>query len=97
MPVEVISLSADLDRANVTSLALEGAEMLASGAPLRFNGAKVARVRMCSLQMLASAARSAGLAGMPFSLEEPSEELTAAIKLAGLTDLILGSEGSDEQ
>jgi anti-anti-sigma regulatory factor len=91
-------LSADLDRANVESLAHESAELLASGvAALRFDGSAVARVRLSSVQMLASAARSAAAAGVPFELCTPSVELTTAIQLCGLSDLILSSEGETVQ
>lgn len=93
-----ISLSADLDRANVASLAHEGAEMLASGAgALTFDGSGVTRVRLCAVQMLASAARSAAVAGVPFAVEAPSAELVAAVRLCGLSDLILPAHGSSVQ
>lgn len=93
-----ISLSADLDRTNVASLAHEGAEMLASGmGALTFNGSGVTRVRLCAVQMLASAARSAAAAGVPFAVEEPSAELVAAVRLCGLSDLILPADGSAVQ
>jgi len=90
MTNRIISLSADLDRTNVASLALEGAEMLASGmGALTFDGSAVTRVRLCAVQMLASAARSAIGAGVPFAVVEPSVELVAAVRLCGLTDLVL--------
>lgn len=98
MTNRTISLSADLDRTNVASLALEGAEMLASGAgPLTFDGSGVTRVRLCAVQMLASAARSAAVAGVAFSVEDPSAELVAAVRLCGLSDLILPADGSTVQ
>lgn len=94
----MISLSADLDRTNVASLALEGAEMLASGAGgLTFDGSAVTRVRLCAVQMLASAARSAATAGVPFVVEQPTAELIAAVRLCGLSDLILPAHGSAAQ
>ena len=95
MTNRTISLSADLDRTNVASLALEGAEMLASGVGrLTFDGSAVTRVRLCAVQMLASAARSAAAGGVPFAVETPSAELVAAVRLCGLTDLILPAHGS---
>lgn len=98
MTNRTISLSADLDRTNVASLAHEGAEVLASGAgALTFDGSSVTRVRLCAVQMLASAARSAAVAGVPFSVREPSVELVAAVRLCGLSDLILPANGSAVQ
>ncbi len=95
MTNRMISLSADLDRTNVASLGLEGAEVLASGVgALTFDGSGVTRVRLCAVQMLASAARSAAAVNVPFSVEAPSAELVAAIRLCGLTDLILPADGS---
>jgi anti-anti-sigma regulatory factor len=95
MTNRTIMLSADLDRTNVVSLAHESAEMLASGiGPLTLDGSGVARVRLCAVQMLASAARSAAVAGVPFKLEQPTAELVAAIRLCGLTDLVLPADGS---
>lgn len=94
----MISLSADLDRTNVASLALEGAELLASGiGGLIFDGSAVTRVRLCAVQMLASAARSAATAGVAFAVEQPTAELVAAVRLCGLSDLILPSAGSAVQ
>ncbi len=94
----MISLSADLDRTNVSSLALEGAEVLASGVgALTFDGSAVTRVRLCAVQMLASAARSAATAGVAFAVEQPTAELVAAVRLCGLSDLILPSAGSAVQ
>lgn len=96
MTDRTIALSADLDRANVASLAREAAEIIASGAgALHLDGSSVARVRLTSVQMLASAARSAAAAGVAFVLHSPSTELAAAIRLCGLSDLILAPEGSD--
>jgi anti-anti-sigma regulatory factor len=98
MTNRIISLSADLDRTNVASLAHEGAEVLASGVgALIFDGSGVTRVRLCAVQMLASAARSAAGAGVSFVVEEPSAELSAAVRLCGLSDLILPSSGSAVQ
>lgn len=95
MTDQAIALSADLDRANVASLAQEAAEVLASGAALRLDGRKVTRVRLIALQMLASAARTAAANGGSFTLEEPSDELMAALELSGLKTLVLTPEGSD--
>ena len=98
MTNRTISLSADLDRTNVASLALEGAEVLASGVGgLTFDGSGVTRVRLCAVQMLAAAARSAATAGVPFTVEGPSAELVAAVRLCGLSDLILPADGSAVQ
>lgn len=98
MTHRMISLSADLDRTNVASLALEGAEVLASGAgALTFDGSAVTRVRLCAVQMLAAAARSAATAGAAFTVAAPSAELVAAVRLCGLTDLILPVHGSAAQ
>lgn len=98
MSDRVITLSADLDRTNVASLAQEAAELLASGCGvLRLGGASVARVRLSSIQMLASAAQSATNAGASFELADPSPELVSAIRLCGLSDLLLSPAGSDVQ
>jgi anti-anti-sigma regulatory factor len=95
MTNRMISLSADLDRANVESLALDAAELLASRVgPLIFDGSAVTRVRLSAVQMLASAARSAAVAGVPFAVEEPSVPLAEAIRLCGLTNLILPANTS---
>ncbi len=98
MSDRTITLSADLDRANVQSLAQEGAELVASGCTvLRLDGGSVSRVRLSSVQMLASAARTAASAGVGFELARPSTELVKAIRLCGLETLLLSPEGSEVQ
>lgn len=88
----VLALSADLDRVNVESLAREANEMVASGIEsLRLDGSGVVRARLCSVQMLASAAKTAVGAGIPFIIDNPSDELTAAIELTGLAEMLLGA------
>lgn len=92
MVANVLALSADLDRVNVASLAREANEMVASGIDvLRLDGSAVVRARLCSVQMLASAAKTAIGAGIPFAIDNPSDELAAAIELTGLSDILLGA------
>jgi len=93
MTDRTIKLSADLDRANVSSLAQEAAELLASGVQqLVFDASAVQRVWLSSVQMIVSAARSAAAAGVSFELRMPTEELKGAISLAGLNDLLMQHE-----
>lgn len=88
----IITLSADMDRVNVTSLAREAHELVASGVDaLRLDGSAVVRARLCSVQMLASAAHTALGAGIPFCIENPSDELVAAIELTGMSSMLLGT------
>lgn len=95
MVANTLALSADLDRVNVASLAREANEMVASGiTALRLDGSAVVRARLCSVQMLASAARTALGAGVSFAIDNPSDELAAAIELTGLSEMLLaGAEG----
>ena len=82
-----IILPAIMDRASLSPLAREMMEQVDKGEPLVVNGAKVSRLGLAGLQLLVCAALAARDKDVTFEIEEPSDELTGAAELSGLTTM----------
>jgi ABC-type transporter Mla MlaB component len=82
-----IILPAIMDKGSLSPLAREMAELCDKGAALDIDGAKVSRVGLAGLQLLASAALAAKDRSVDFRITNPSEELLGAVSLSGLSGM----------
>jgi anti-anti-sigma factor len=92
-----IQLPAIMDRQCLAGLA---SDMLAACQPkqdLTIDGSQVARMGLCGLQLLASAAKTAEAKSAKFVLLNASEELKGAVQLGGLEQLLGLQPAGDAQ
>jgi anti-anti-sigma regulatory factor len=82
-----IILPAIMDKGSLSMLAREMAEYCDKGEALLVDGAKVSRIGLAGLQLLASAAIAAKDRSIEFRIANPSEELVGAASLSGLVGM----------
>jgi anti-anti-sigma regulatory factor len=77
-----------MDKASLPELAATLAVTLAKAKALVIDGEQAGRIGLSAVQLLASAARTAANSGASFAIERPSAELRAAVRFAGISDLL---------
>lgn|GEM_PF-2144099 len=83
----ILQLPASLDTAAATPLLDAVREQLASAGDLHLDGSGVTELGQACLQVLLGARSAAAKAGLSFSLAQPSEAMSAMLKVAGCEDL----------
>jgi len=83
----IFQLPASLDTAAATPLLDAVREQLAGAGDLHLDGSGVTELGQACLQVLLSARSAATKAGANFTLAQPSEAMSAMLKVAGCEDL----------
>ena len=81
---KIITLSAELDSTQAAGLLAELRQV--KGQPVHINGSHVNRISTLCLQILLSASASWKAERTAFQITEPSEALSAAIAMLGLSN-----------
>lgn len=79
-----IRLPEALDRTAIEELVATIRETFDAGSPLLLDGGNVERIGQAGLQLLLSAARTAGEKGLMFGISDPSQALTDVMALTAL-------------